>query len=354
MMLSVIIPTYRRPAKIAACVASLARQSLDPGEYEVLVGLDGHDPEAGAAAALSWESAGGTHLRIITCEKLGLAGVRNRLLEIARGRIMLSANDDILAERGFLDAHVRAHQEADRTVVVSGASPWVVHQPDRLFDRMIRETSMVFFYPSMDTAAAREDRNRNWGFRHAWGLNMSAPMEAAREVGGFGVYPAKYGYEDNEFAFKLAQRFDAPIHYRPEATAWHDHRMTPRAYAEREYKLGYAAWGFAEQCPECALAMFGRDVRSVNEREYSAQYIARERKAACDSMKLLLATVDYPAATLDGECGPYIRELAYQQHLAMKRWLWRRGLCDAIANEPMDSSGVVESLGASYDALRRL
>lgn len=344
MQISVIIPTYQRPAKIAACVAALARQSLDPGEYEVLVGLDGHDPEAGRAAERAWSEAGGRHLRVVACEKAGLAAVRNRLMEIARGRIMLSTNDDVLAERGFLEAHVRSHAEAGRIVVVSGSSPWVVHEPDRMFDRLIRETSMVFFYPAMDMAEARADRGRDWGFRHAWGLNMSAPMDAAREVGGFGVYPAKYGYEDNEFAFKLAQKYGAPVLYRPEAVARHDHRMEPREYAEREYKLGYAAWGYAGQCPECARAMFRRDIRSVGEREYSTQYVQRERTGATAGIRAFARTVELPASVLDGEHGAALREIAYQQHLGMKRWLWRRGLCDAINGCVLDATGTVAAL----------
>lgn len=347
MQISVIIPTYQRPAKIAACVAALARQSLDPGAYEVLVGLDGHDPEAGRAAERAWSEAGGQNLRVVECEKMGLAAVRNRLLEAARGRIMLSTNDDVLAERRFLEAHVRAHAEAGRTVVVSGSSPWVVHEPDRMFDRLIRETSMVFFYPAMDTAEAGADRGRDWGFRHAWGLNMSTPMDAAREVGGFGVYPAKYGYEDNEFAFKLAQKYGAPVLYRPEAVAWHDHRMEPREYAEREYKLGYAAWGFAGQCPECALAMFRRDIRSESESDYSVQYVERERQGAAVSMMVFARSAELPAAALDGQHGGALREIAYQQHLAMKRWLWRRGLCDAIEGRAIDATGAFGSISTS-------
>lgn len=342
--MSVIIPTYQRPAKIGACVAALARQSLDPGEYEVLVGLDGHDAEAGSAAERAWREGGGRHLRVVECEKVGLAGVRNRLLEIARGRIMLSTNDDVLAERGFLEAHVRAHAEAGRTVVVSGASPWVVHEPDRMFDRLIRETSMVFFHAAMDAPEARADRGRDWGFRHAWGLNMSAPMEAAREVGGFGVYPAKYGYEDNEFAFKLARRYGAPVLYRPEAVARHDHRMEPREYAEREYKLGYAAWGFAGACAECARALFRRDILSGNERAYSMEYVERERHGAAAGMGAFARTAELPAAVLDGERGAVLREIAYQQHLGMKRWLWRRGLCDAMEGRGLNAGGAVRAL----------
>jgi GT2 family glycosyltransferase len=226
MEISVVIPTYRRPAKIAACLRKLAVQTLAPTEYEVLVGLDGEDREAEVAARRAWAEVGGKEagLRVVVGTKVGLAAVRNRLLEVARGRVMVSMNDDVLADRGFLEAHAAEHRRASRegrAVIVSGASPWILHDSDRAFDRLVRETSMVFFYDAMDTAQGLADRDRDWGFRHAWGLNFSAPMDAVRELGGFAVFPAKYGYEDNEMAFRLRM----PVLYRPEARAWHDHRM---------------------------------------------------------------------------------------------------------------------------------
>lgn len=310
----------------------------------MLVGLDGPDPEAESAARQAWKAAGGRHLNVYTYPKVGYSAVRNRLLEHARGRIMLSMNDDVLPEPRCLETHLRAHEHARRTVVITGASPWVVHAPDRLFDRLIRETPMIFFYPAMDVAPP--DPDRNWGFRHSWGLNISAPMEATRAVGGFGVYPAEYGYEDNEFAFKLAAKFDAPVLYRPEARAWHDHRMSPREYAEREYKLGYAAWGFAAMCPDCARAMFNRDVRSQEELAYAREYVERERGAACAAWRAFERTADLPASTLDGDAGTILREIAYQQHLPMKRWLWRRGLLDAADGHALEPTRAMTALSA--------
>jgi len=54
---------------------------------------------------------------------------------------MLSTNDDVLADPGFVKAHFRCHEEArreGRVVIVSGFSPWVVHEPDRAFDASSR------------------------------------------------------------------------------------------------------------------------------------------------------------------------------------------------------------------------
>src|SRR5512141_3236391 len=102
MEVSVIIPTYQRPAKLGACLRALAGQSLRG--YEVLVGLDGADPESERVAAQAWRGCG-AELKIVACARQGLNGVRNELLRLARGRYLVSMNDDVLAVPGFLEEH---------------------------------------------------------------------------------------------------------------------------------------------------------------------------------------------------------------------------------------------------------
>jgi GT2 family glycosyltransferase len=349
MEVSVIIPTFGRPAKIAACLQRLTRQTLS--DFEVLLGIDGGlaDPEQASgtehAVRALWPRDRADRLVIQRRPKEGLAAVRNALLPAARGRIMLSLNDDVLPEPGLLGHHAAAHAEREGSpVAVVGASPWVVHEPDRLFDRLVRETSMVFFYDQMDDrlAAGEIGRDHDWGFRHCWGLNFSAPMALAREVGGFGVFPAKYGYEDNEFAFKLARRYGAPVLYRPEALARHDHRMEPEDYLARERKLGFAAWGFAAASPECSLAMFGRDVRSREELAYSRQFVERERAVAERLRTAFRDLANVPADAVPNRehpAGKTVMNALYQQHLLLKRWEWRSGLLEAAQREEQGEAG---------------
>ncbi len=343
MEVSVLIPTFGRPAKLAECVRRLAAQTL--ADREVLVGIDGglEDPGAAGAAGLAlrdlWPRDEADRLVVVARPKEGLAAVRNALLARARGRVMVSLNDDVLPESDLLERHAAAHsRRGARPAVVVGASPWVVHDPDRLFDRLIRETSMIFFFDRMEAllAAGEAGPDHDWGFRHCWGLNFSAPMALAREVGGFGVFPATYGYEDNEFAFKLAARFGCPVLFRPEAVASHDHRMDPDDYLARERKLGFAAWGFAHASPRCAAAMFGRDLRSSEEIDYSRAFVEREH-ATAERMRAVLCDL----ANIPADAAPEPRHPAcatvmaalYQQHLLLKRWEWRRGLLEAATED---------------------
>ena len=322
---SVLIPTYRRPAKLAACLRGLLRQTLPRERFEVLVGLDGPDPESEAAAKAAWSGDG---LRVVACDRTGYNAVRNRLLAEARGRTLVSLNDDVVPGPRLLEVHLaeqHAAERAGRPAVITGYSPWRRHEPETLADRLVRETSMVFFYDQMlDT-----DPERDWGFRHCWGLNFSAPMGAVREVGGFTAFPLAYGYDDIELAFRLRERYAMPVLFRPEARAEHDHRYLPADILAREENLGRAAWLFAGHHPAFALAVFGRDIRSEAELAYSREFVQRERSAAERLQKSFLGLADVPGSVADGPHSAAVINLLYEQHLLLKRYTWRRGLLAA-------------------------
>jgi hypothetical protein len=201
----------------------------------------------------------------------------------------------------------------------------------------------VFFYDRMDERldAGEVDSLYDWGFRHAWLLNLSAPAALVREVGGFTVFPVTYGYEDDEFAFRCQAAHSTPVLYEPRALARHDHRLTPGDYLAREYKLGFAAWGFAREAPACALAMFGRDIASEDELTYSREYIERERTTADRLRETLCEFAETPTDAVPDQCSPagsVVLRALYEQHLLLKRWEWRRGLVDASAEHAISEA----------------
>lgn len=333
MDLSILIPTHARPEKAAKLAQALGRQSCRG--FEVLIGIDGPDDRTEPAVRAAWETTGrpAADLTVMPLEKMGQAAVRNRLLEVARGEFLVFFNDDVLPEPQTVAAHLEGQRngmaQSGNGALILGDCPWVVHEPDRLFDRLVRETSMVFFYHRMNEPEARGDRSRDWGFRHAWSLNLSAPAAAVREAGGFTVFPCTYGFEDDELAYRLTTKFEMPVLYRPEATALHDHRMEPRDYLMREFKLGYAALRFAQTTPQCAQAMYRRDITADDELSYSRAYVERERTAAAAALGPFEELTEMPAEQVGGPNARELLHLIYQQHLLLKRWMWRAGLVAA-------------------------
>ncbi len=357
---SVIIPTYQRPAKAAACIATLARQTLPRDRYEVLVGLDGPDPAAAQTIERAWKEAGGLpgHVRIEECPRQGYNAVRNVLLELARGTVLVSLNDDVRACERLLEEHLlaqgRALEVGLRGVCVSGSAPWVRPDAadDSVIDVLVRETSMIFFHDQMNDEQARREAAsrslpRDWGFRHCYGLNFSVPMWAVRETGGFVAFPLTYGHDDIELAWRLKQRFGFPVWYRPDARVEHDHRYRAADILTREHNLGVASYRFAQHSPEFGLALFGRDVTGEAELAYSEQFVRRERVLAQRLRETFLQLDETPASVLGlneadaGESDDPIKcssratlvQALYQQHLLLKRWTWRVGLLHAAGRE---------------------
>lgn len=349
---SVLIPTRGRSAKLCRCLEGLARQvGLDAeGEamtFEVIVAFDGPDPVGRSAAEQAWRNASGAdaaELRVIELDHRGYTIARNELVSRARGRVMVSINDDVVPQGGFVATHVREQRlarERGLPAIVVGHSPFVTPEQQRasggsrgrdtLLNRLVRESSMVFFYDAMTTQEVMRQPQRDWGFRHCFGLNFSAELAMVREVGMFTALEHVYGYDDIELGFRLARRFAMPVLFRPSALAPHEHTYVPGDLLRREEALGEAAWWFARTSPEFGRAVFGRDVTSEEEVAYSREFVERER-ASAERLRAGFETLgELPADAIDGEHAGALRDLLVQQHLLLKRWHWRAGLLRSAA-----------------------
>lgn len=319
MLISVLVPTHARPERLERCLRGLAGQSVD--NFEILVGVDGED---GGPFREAERAAGGRPVRVLPAPHAGPAATRNRIIAEASGPLLLLLNDDVEPAPDLVERHLDAHRGLERPAMVLGSAPWAVREPDRLFDRLIRETSMVFFYDRMDAMPA--DPDRDWGFRHAWTLNLSVPTDAARAVGGFCEALPGAAYEDLEFAWKLRERFGMPVLYRPGAVVTHDHRYEPGDYLRRERAMGRDAWALAGASPACARELFGRDVRSAESVAYARAFVERERPLAERLARSFGSLADLPA---DAVRDPRLLTIAYEHHLALKRWHWSAGLVEA-------------------------
>jgi glycosyltransferase involved in cell wall biosynthesis len=338
MDVSVIIPTHGRPQKVAACVRALAGQTLDPGRYEVLVGLDGPDPDTEQAVTEAWPDAPPGALLVVAGEHAGPNPVRNRLLPLCRGNTLILLNDDVRPDPEFLAVHEaeqRLAAAAGRPAMIVGHSPWVPSADpadETLFDRLVRDTSMVFFYDRMNDA----DPQRDWGFRHAWSLNLSMPTDAAAVAGGWAPVRHEYGHDDLEMAWRVCRDPGLPVLYRPAARAPHDHRLTPHEYLVREFKLGRSAWLYARRSPDFGRDLLGRDVTSAEERAYSRAFVRREQETAARVLESFVRLADLPATAVEGPHAGTLVSMLYEQHLPLKRWMWRAGVLAAADGRAVD------------------
>lgn len=327
-----IIPTFGRAAKLAACLAHLARQDFGAAHFEVLVGVDGGTESDANAAREAARAAGLGHIEVQRFQHAGPGVTRNRIAEQARGGLLLLLNDDVLPEPDLIRQHVDAHRGRGAAMVL-GAAPWVVPTDDTLFDRVVRETSMIFFYDRMDAALANGSAGtgHDWGFRHGWTLNLSLPRAVFAGVQGFDPRLRHAMFEDLEFAFRASRSMaqGVPVLYRPGAVVRHDHRIRVHDYLARERKLGIAAWELAGASPECAQAVFGRDIRSAAEVEKCRAFVEQERSRA-EAIRGVMAEWEQLASNTINETNARSTiRIMYESHLILKRWTWRTGLLEA-------------------------
>ncbi len=113
--LSVVIPSFGRPAGVTQLVRQLNDQTLSPDAYEVIVIDDGSPVDV---RNLLQSQDFRFSLTVERQLNAGSAAARQRGADLARGTTLLFLDDDGCVGPEFLQAHVTAHQGQERTVVL--------------------------------------------------------------------------------------------------------------------------------------------------------------------------------------------------------------------------------------------
>lgn len=110
---SVVVPTFRRPALIARCVTALLVQGLRADDYEILVADDANEPTLAARLA-GLPNPHGVRLDLVTVGPAhGPAAARNAGWRAAQGEIVAFTDDDTIPAPDWLAAGLAAMREAD-------------------------------------------------------------------------------------------------------------------------------------------------------------------------------------------------------------------------------------------------
>ena len=192
---------------------ALAEQTVPINEFEVVVVSDGSTDGTDDHLA-----AGRAPLPVVHLSQAnqGPAAARNNGIEAAGGDLVLFIDDDVVADRGCVAAHLRRHDEAEEPTVVIGPlltpldtdlEPWVAWEQDKLYAQY--------------RAMARGD----WGAtaRQFYTGNASLPRDLLQSAGGFD--PSFRRAEDVELAYRLASRGVSFV-FDLEARAFHHARRS--------------------------------------------------------------------------------------------------------------------------------
>lgn len=190
--LSVVIPTYNRPEAILRILQDLARQSLAPNSFEVIVVDDG---SVSPIRPIIQKFTFPYQLFVLEQLNAGPATARHRGILHSSGEITVAVDDDMLLPTGFLEAHDAAHPVGSRRVALG---PFYNEESRRLpLHQRMGSRSVIH---TMN--AARDEQRRIAGSRMYTG-NVSFRRSDYVQVDGFD--PAFRISEDAELGIRLAQ-----------------------------------------------------------------------------------------------------------------------------------------------------
>ncbi len=215
-LVSVIIPTFNRKDSLRKTLDGLARQTLPPEQFEVVVVSDGSTDgteEFLAGCAMPFL------LRPITQPNGGPARARNRGIQEARGEVIIFLDDDVEPVPEFLALHAAHHRAQEREVVIAPMLP----DPALCW----REPCWIAWEHAMLEKQYTAWRTGEWagcGPHHFYSGNASLRREHLLAVGGFDEqFPRQ---EDVELAVRLERQ--CCVHFVYDADARGIHRPQRR------------------------------------------------------------------------------------------------------------------------------
>ena len=249
-VLSIVIPTHRRPAILSACIEHLERQTV-ADQLEVIVVSDGHDPATvDAVAKRKWSVPVAFHE--IGKSQQGTA--RNKGVREAKGEVVLFLGDDMFLVPGACEAHLAAHASHAKLAVL-GRIDWDPVVGITPVMRWLDATGWQFGYRFIERYANDcVPAERQHSFTYTG--NLSVPADVARAT-PFLEGLTEYGWEDMVFGMHLRAK-GVRLFYAPAAQAFHRHRIDLAASLKRMRAIGRAGVDMRKREPAADLLPTGK------------------------------------------------------------------------------------------------
>jgi len=214
--ISVIIPVYNDP-RLSQCLDALQRQSIDSTRFEVIVVDNGSaEPPAELVRRMGYH--------FVQEAKPGSYAARNRGLAEARGEILAFTDADCIPSPQWLDAGVRALQEA-------GPAGGLVGGPVELFFKDPRRPNWAELYDSV-TSLDSQTYVLKQGFCVT--ANLFTKRIVFEQAGAFNAELMSGG--DHEWS-RRAIAHGWRLMYEPQATVRHPARASLRELMTKRSRL---------------------------------------------------------------------------------------------------------------------
>lgn len=215
VLITVAICTYNRDRFIVACLQALARQTLPPHRFEVLI-IDNASTDLTATYATQFIQAHpDLPFRYLYEPSKGLAHARNRGIQEAAGEVILYIDDDAEAQPDllavyahFFDNHPQAAGAGGRILPAFTEAPrpaWISRWLDGYLARMDPGGSTRLFAGRM---------------KYPFGCNMAYRKQWLLKVGMFPVQLAFRG--DDKHIYHAVKKLNPNIYFVAEAVVHHN------------------------------------------------------------------------------------------------------------------------------------
>jgi glycosyltransferase involved in cell wall biosynthesis len=222
---TVVVPTYRRPLALEACLNALAAVDYPRERFEVVVVDDG-SPEP--PVAVVEQAAAGLDARLVVQANAGPAAARNRGAAVARGDFLAFTDDDCRPASDWLTAMNGRLAGAPDDAVGGRTRNALVHNAYAATSHLI--VDLVYAYYNRGPAGARFLASNNLALR----------AERFHAVGGFDESFPAAAAEDREFCARWLASGRRVV-YAPEAVVSHAHSLDLRGFLKQHFNYGRGA-----------------------------------------------------------------------------------------------------------------
>lgn len=227
--ISVIVPSYNRPAQLATCLQAFSRLDYPLDCFEVVVVDDGSKTSLEPVVAPFRSQM---DLLLLTQPNSGCGAARNAGSAQAKGEFLVFTDDDAVPASDWL-SNLAAHFLATPDRIIGGRTV------NSLRDNPYYTASQLlidYLY-----AYYNADSIRATFFA---GNNLALPVKLFRELGGF--HPAlRISAEDREFCDRWRHQGYA-MTYAPEVIVEHAHWLTFAGFWKQHFNYGRGAFLFQQ------------------------------------------------------------------------------------------------------------